>query len=181
MAAMLGDVRQMMGEAGISAPLRFAAALADGKTIYAFRYSSDNRPRRFTSTAVVTALSLRRSRCRTGRIPAARNGLLCHQTARCRSAARTSSSMRYGGAGRHPQAADDFWFIALNSGAYGWSPVPSKTIQDAFDASAFCGKPHAIGANSRSFLVLFDFRDETAMSPVEQGLRQKAVAVVPLL
>lgn len=44
MAAMLGDVRQMMGEAGISAPLRFAAALADGKTIYAFRYSSDNRP-----------------------------------------------------------------------------------------------------------------------------------------
>ena len=43
MAAMLGDVRQMMGEAGISAPLRFAAALADGKTStpFAIRATTD--------------------------------------------------------------------------------------------------------------------------------------------
>ncbi len=43
-ATMLGDVRHMMGEAGAVAPLRFAAALADGDSIYAFRYSSDARP-----------------------------------------------------------------------------------------------------------------------------------------
>lgn len=44
MRAMLGEVRHMMAEAGIVTPLRFAAALADGETIYAFRYSSDERP-----------------------------------------------------------------------------------------------------------------------------------------
>ncbi|MBL8310215.1 MAG: class II glutamine amidotransferase [Burkholderiales bacterium] len=44
MAAMLGEVRRMMADAGVVAPLRFAAALADGETIYAFRYSSDERP-----------------------------------------------------------------------------------------------------------------------------------------
>lgn len=44
MAAMLGDVRRMMADAGIVAPLRFAAVLADGETMYAFRYSSDARP-----------------------------------------------------------------------------------------------------------------------------------------
>ena len=44
MRTMLGEVRHMMAEAGIVAPLRFAAALADGETIYAFRYSSDERP-----------------------------------------------------------------------------------------------------------------------------------------
>jgi len=44
MRTMLGEVRHMMAEAGIVTPLRFAAALADGETIYAFRYSSDERP-----------------------------------------------------------------------------------------------------------------------------------------
>lgn len=44
MAWMLGEVRRLMSEAGITAPLRFAAALADGETIHAFRYSSNERP-----------------------------------------------------------------------------------------------------------------------------------------
>mgnify|MGYP000887223371 CR=1 FL=1 len=38
------DRLRLMADAGIVAPLRFAAVLADGETIYAFRYSSDERP-----------------------------------------------------------------------------------------------------------------------------------------
>lgn len=42
--ATLADVRSEMLAADISAPLRFAAALSDGETIYAFRYASDAQP-----------------------------------------------------------------------------------------------------------------------------------------
>jgi glutamine amidotransferase len=42
-AAMLGAVRGIMDAAGITHALRFAAALTDGKTLWAFRWSSDRR------------------------------------------------------------------------------------------------------------------------------------------
>ena len=64
--------------------------------------------------------------------------------------------------GRRP---DDFWFIALNSGAYGWSPVPSKTIQDA--------PTHQLSAESRirlglgrSFWSYSTFSDENSHEPL---------------
>ena len=43
MARTLADVRRMMISAGVSEPLRFAAALTNGRDLYAFRYSSDER------------------------------------------------------------------------------------------------------------------------------------------
>jgi glutamine amidotransferase len=42
--AVLADVRAAMREAGVEEPLRFAAALTDGRMLYAFRYASDDRP-----------------------------------------------------------------------------------------------------------------------------------------
>jgi glutamine amidotransferase len=42
--AMLSEVQQAMDEKGVTAPLRFAAALSDGNSIYAFRYSTDAKP-----------------------------------------------------------------------------------------------------------------------------------------
>jgi predicted glutamine amidotransferase len=42
--AMLAAVRTEMERAGISQALRFAAALTDGHTLWAFRWSSDARP-----------------------------------------------------------------------------------------------------------------------------------------
>lgn len=44
MGAVLGEVRARMRGAGIDAPLRFAAALADGEDVYAFRWASDGKP-----------------------------------------------------------------------------------------------------------------------------------------
>jgi glutamine amidotransferase len=41
---MLGAVRAEMDRAGIAHALRFAAALTDGVTLWAFRWSSDARP-----------------------------------------------------------------------------------------------------------------------------------------
>ncbi|WP_374436258.1 class II glutamine amidotransferase [Inhella sp.] len=41
---MLEDVSGRMRQAGIEAPLRFAAALADGEDVYAFRWASDAKP-----------------------------------------------------------------------------------------------------------------------------------------
>jgi predicted glutamine amidotransferase len=41
MAETLGVVAAMMREAGIAEPLRFAAALTDGRDLYAFRWSTD--------------------------------------------------------------------------------------------------------------------------------------------
>lgn len=43
-AATLARVAQQMHEAGAIGPLRFAAALSDGRTLYAFRTASDRRP-----------------------------------------------------------------------------------------------------------------------------------------
>lgn len=40
-ARVLGEVCAMMREADIVSPLRFTAALSDGQTLYAFRWSSD--------------------------------------------------------------------------------------------------------------------------------------------
>jgi glutamine amidotransferase len=40
----LAEVRRVMVEAGVEEALRFAAALTDGRTLYAFRYASDDRP-----------------------------------------------------------------------------------------------------------------------------------------
>src|SRR5271165_1223842 len=42
--AMLGTVRADMDRAGIHQPLRFAAALTDGQTLWAFRWACDARP-----------------------------------------------------------------------------------------------------------------------------------------
>jgi predicted glutamine amidotransferase len=42
--AMLSNLQQVMEEKAVSAPLRFAAALSDGESIYAFRYSTDAKP-----------------------------------------------------------------------------------------------------------------------------------------
>jgi predicted glutamine amidotransferase len=41
---MLADVASAMTQRNVSAPLRFAATLADGLALYAFRYSSDDKP-----------------------------------------------------------------------------------------------------------------------------------------
>ena len=43
-ATMLSQVQKAMEEKGVSAPLRFAAALSDGESVYAFRYSTDAKP-----------------------------------------------------------------------------------------------------------------------------------------
>ena len=40
---VLGEIQAMMAVLQVSEPLRFAAALADGKQIHAFRFSSDKR------------------------------------------------------------------------------------------------------------------------------------------
>ena len=44
LAGALGDALSLMQEAGIREPLRCAAALADGETIHAVRWSSDEKP-----------------------------------------------------------------------------------------------------------------------------------------
>ena len=44
LAAALSDALALMQEAGTREPLRCAAALADGETIHAVRWSSDARP-----------------------------------------------------------------------------------------------------------------------------------------
>ena len=44
MTRTLEAVRAMMTVAGIDEPLRFAAALTDGETLYAFRWACDGRP-----------------------------------------------------------------------------------------------------------------------------------------
>ena len=44
MTRTLEAVRAMMTVAGIDEPLRFAAALTDGETLYAFRWACDARP-----------------------------------------------------------------------------------------------------------------------------------------
>lgn len=41
---VLDDTLALMRRAGVTEPLRFAAALADGQQVYAFRYASDKRP-----------------------------------------------------------------------------------------------------------------------------------------
>lgn len=41
---MLAQVSDIVAEKGITAPLRFAAALSDGERIYAVRYSTDQKP-----------------------------------------------------------------------------------------------------------------------------------------
>ncbi len=43
-AAALADAVALMRQAGIAEPLRFAASLSDGRSIYAFRWSSDAKP-----------------------------------------------------------------------------------------------------------------------------------------
>ncbi|MGL4974306.1 MAG: class II glutamine amidotransferase [Bosea sp. (in: a-proteobacteria)] len=43
-ATMIGDTVALMEEAGIDEPLRFAAALTDGETLYAIRWSSNPKP-----------------------------------------------------------------------------------------------------------------------------------------
>jgi glutamine amidotransferase len=43
-AATLAHVHGLMGEAGVSEPLRFTAALTDGERLWAFRWASDHRP-----------------------------------------------------------------------------------------------------------------------------------------
>ncbi len=44
MADALVRIRRVTVEAGVAEPLRFAAALSDGRMLYAFRYASDDRP-----------------------------------------------------------------------------------------------------------------------------------------
>lgn len=43
-SAVLDDLRARMHSAGITSPLRFAAALADGDDVHAFRWASDAQP-----------------------------------------------------------------------------------------------------------------------------------------
>ena len=43
-ASALADAVALMHAAAITEPLRFAASLSDGNSIYAFRWSSDQRP-----------------------------------------------------------------------------------------------------------------------------------------
>jgi glutamine amidotransferase len=42
--AVLDDIAKQMREAAIGGPLRFAAALTDGRTLYAFRVANDSNP-----------------------------------------------------------------------------------------------------------------------------------------
>lgn len=44
MPTVVEDTLALMQRQGIAEPLRFAAALSDGKHLYAFRYASDKRP-----------------------------------------------------------------------------------------------------------------------------------------
>jgi glutamine amidotransferase len=44
MLAVLDDTQALMAERGVDEPLRFAAALADGERLYAFRMASDGKP-----------------------------------------------------------------------------------------------------------------------------------------
>jgi predicted glutamine amidotransferase len=44
MARILKQVRGLMGDAGISEPLRFTAALTDGESLWAYRWACDGRP-----------------------------------------------------------------------------------------------------------------------------------------
>lgn len=44
MPTVLDDTLALMRQAGVTEPLRFAAALADGEQVFAFRFSSDARP-----------------------------------------------------------------------------------------------------------------------------------------
>ncbi|MGL4440232.1 MAG: class II glutamine amidotransferase [Bosea sp. (in: a-proteobacteria)] len=44
MSSALADATALMSDHGIKEPLRFAASLSDGETIYAFRWSSDAKP-----------------------------------------------------------------------------------------------------------------------------------------
>jgi glutamine amidotransferase len=44
MPTVLDDTLALMHAAGVKEPLRFAAALADGDQIYAFRFASDSKP-----------------------------------------------------------------------------------------------------------------------------------------
>lgn len=44
MGSALADATALMAEHGIKEPLRFAASLSDGESIYAFRWSSDTKP-----------------------------------------------------------------------------------------------------------------------------------------
>jgi predicted glutamine amidotransferase len=44
MARTLSTVRALMHEAGITEPLRFAAALTNGQDLFAFRWASDDKP-----------------------------------------------------------------------------------------------------------------------------------------
>jgi glutamine amidotransferase len=41
---VLGEVLGQMRKAGVDSPLRFAAALADGDDVFAFRWASDDKP-----------------------------------------------------------------------------------------------------------------------------------------
>jgi glutamine amidotransferase len=41
---VLEDTMNLMRQAGVTEPLRFAAALADGEQVFAFRFSSDPKP-----------------------------------------------------------------------------------------------------------------------------------------
>ncbi len=42
--SMLSNVCEAMAEKSVTAPLRFAAAISDGEKIYAFRFSTDDKP-----------------------------------------------------------------------------------------------------------------------------------------
>jgi len=44
MCAVLGDTLRLMQGQGVDQPLRFAAVLADGQSLLAFRFASDNHP-----------------------------------------------------------------------------------------------------------------------------------------
>lgn len=44
MRTVLGRVKRLMRNASIEEPLRFTAALTDGETLFAFRWSCDDRP-----------------------------------------------------------------------------------------------------------------------------------------
>ena len=44
MLSVLDDTMALMRERGVEAPLRFAAVLADGERLHAFRFASDGKP-----------------------------------------------------------------------------------------------------------------------------------------
>ena len=54
----LAQVHQMMAEEGVREPLRFTAALSDGRSVYAVRHASDQAP---------PTLYWRAADCATGR------------------------------------------------------------------------------------------------------------------